>query len=50
MPKALVSTTWPQWMLSVRGPVGAGADAVAPVVVVGEAAAGPAEVRDVDGA
>ena len=30
------------------GTVGAGADAVAPVVVVGIAAAGPAEVRDVD--
>ena len=48
MPKALVSTTWPQCMLTRRGPLGARADAVAPVVVVGEAAAGPAEVRDVD--
>ena len=48
VPKALVSTTWPQCMLSGVGPVGAGADAVAPVVVVGKAAAGPAEVRNVD--
>ena len=48
VPKAFVSTTWPQWMLTRLRPLGRIADAVAPVIVVGKAAAGPAEVGNLD--
>ena len=45
VPKELSSTTPPQCVLTLRGAFGAVADAVAPVVLVGEAAAGPAQHR-----
>ncbi len=48
MPKALDSVTCPQWILVERGRLVARADAVAPVVVVREAAARPAEVGGLD--
>ena len=48
VPKLLSSTTPPQWVLIIDGPLLAGTDPVLPVVLVGEAAARPAQHGDVE--